>query len=207
MRFDGAAGRRAVVSPVLEAQPLGVPAEGGQHGQHRGVDDVGARAAQHRHGVGVQGAHAAAQPVRQHLFQLGEGPYGALADPLDALSRGGAQPHGDGHGLLVVQQQRRQFRAGAQPVPAAGARAGVDRVAELAQPAHVPAQCAGADPEPAGQIGAGPLAVGLQQGQQTQQTCRGLHHAASLPALADGRCPQGSPAAGAKRAADLGQGS
>ncbi|GGX35687.1 hypothetical protein GCM10010297_66140 [Streptomyces malachitofuscus] len=176
VRFDGAPGGRAVVPPVLEAQPLGVPAEVSQLGQHRGVDGVRAGAAQHRHGEGVQGAHAAAQPVRKHLFQLGEGPYGGLADALDALSGGGAQPDGDGHGLLVVQQQRRQFRARAQLVAAAGARTGVDGIAEFAEPVHVPAHGAGADPEPSGQIGAGPLAVGLEQGQQTQQTCRGLQH-------------------------------
>ncbi|GGW69565.1 hypothetical protein GCM10010340_54710 [Streptomyces griseoloalbus] len=178
MRFHGATGRRAVVAPVLEAQALGVPAEVGQLGQHGRVDGVGAGAAQHRHGEGVQGTHAAAQPVRQHLLQLGEGAYGGLADALHALPGGGAQPDGDGHGLLVVQEQRRQFGARAQLVATAGARAGVDGVAELAQPVHVAAHGAGADPEPVGQIGAGPLAVGLEQGQQAQQACRGLQHGA-----------------------------
>ncbi|GAA2269510.1 hypothetical protein GCM10010415_39530 [Streptomyces atrovirens] len=177
VRLHGAAGPRAVVAPVLEAQALGVPAEVGQFGQHGRVDRVRAGTAQHGHGEGVQGAHAAAQPVRQHLFQLGEGPYGTLADALDALPGGGAQPDGDGHGLLVVQQQRRQFGARAQLVAAAGARAGVDGVAEPAQPVHVPAHGTGTDPEPVGEIGAGPLAVGLEQGQQAQQACRGLQHA------------------------------
>ncbi|GGX11001.1 hypothetical protein GCM10010383_46450 [Streptomyces lomondensis] len=175
---------------VLEAQPFGVPAQVGEFGEHGRVDRGGHRAAEHGHGDGVEGAHAAAQPVGQHLFQLGEGPYGGLADALDALSGGRAQPDRHGHGLVVVQQQRRQLGARAQLVAAARAGAGVDRVAELAQPVHVPAQGAGAHAEPVGQVGAGPLAVGLEQGQQTQQACRGLQHGASLPALADSRCPQ-----------------
>ncbi|GHA60926.1 hypothetical protein GCM10010303_85670 [Streptomyces purpurascens] len=192
VRFDAAAAQGAVVAAILEAQPLGVPAEVGEFGQHDGVDGVGHGAAQHRHGEGVEGAHPAAQPVRQHLFQLGEGPYRGLADALDALPGGRAQPDRHGHGLVVVQQQRRQFGAGAQLVAAARAGAGVDRVAECAQPVDVTAQGAGADAEPLGQVGAGPLAVGLEQGQQTQQACRGLQHGASLPALEDSCCPQGA---------------
>ncbi|GGP99569.1 hypothetical protein GCM10010266_23430 [Streptomyces griseomycini] len=191
VRLHRAAGHRAVVTAVLEAQPLGVPAQVGQLGQHGRVDGVGTRPAQHRHGEGVQGAHAAAQPVRQHLLQLGQRPYGGLADALDALAGGGAQPHRDGHGLVVVQQQRRQLGARPQLVAAAGAGAGVDGVAELAQPVHVAADGTGADPEPFGETGAGPLAVGLEQGQQAQQTCRGLQHGASLPPVADGSCPRG----------------
>ncbi|GGQ98700.1 hypothetical protein GCM10010280_53090 [Streptomyces pilosus] len=192
MRLDGAAARRAVVAPVVEPQPFGVPAEVRQFGQHGRVDGVGAGTAQHRHGVGVQRAHTAAQPLRQHLLQFGEGPYRGLADALDALPGGGAQPDGDGDGLLVVQQQRRQFGTGTQPVAAAGARAGVDGVAEFAQPVHVPPQRPGADAQPAGQIGAGPLTVGLEQGQQAQQACRGLQHGASLPGLADSSGPEGA---------------
>ena len=88
---------------------------------------------------GVQGAHPAAQPARQDLLQLGEGPYRGLADAVDALSRGRAQSDGDGDGLVVVQEQRRQFGARAELVAAAGAGAGVDGVAELAQPVDVPA--------------------------------------------------------------------
>ncbi|GAA4339157.1 hypothetical protein GCM10023086_73980 [Streptomyces venetus] len=191
VRFDAAAAEGAVVSAVLEAQPLGVPAEVGEFGQHGRVDGVGQGPAQHRHGEGVQGAHAAAQPVRQHLFQFGEGPHRGLADALDALPGGRAQSDRHRHGLVVVQEQRRQFGSGAQLVAAARAGAGVDRVAESAQPVDVPAQGAGADAEPLRQVGTGPLAVGLEQGEQTQQAGRGLRHGASLPALADTCCPQG----------------
>ncbi|GAA2765656.1 hypothetical protein GCM10010103_46970 [Streptomyces paradoxus] len=180
------------MAAVLEAQPFGVPAQVGEFGEHGRVDRGGQRAAQHRHGEGVQGAHAAAQPVRQHLLQLGQGPYGGLADAVDALPGGGAQADRHGDGLVVVQEQRWEFGTRAQLVAAAGAGAGVDRVAQFAQPVDVPPQGAGADAEPAGQVGAGPLAVGLEQGQQTQQTGRGLQHGASLPGLADNCCPQGS---------------
>ncbi|GHC82212.1 hypothetical protein GCM10010309_58520 [Streptomyces violaceochromogenes] len=192
VRFDRASGGGAVVAAVLEAQPFGVPAQVGELGEHGRVDRGGQCAAQHRHGEGVQGAHAAAQPVRQHLLQLGEGPYRGLADAVDALPGGRPKPDRHGDGLVVVQEQRRQFGAGAELVAAAGAGAGVDRVAEFAQPVDVPAQGAGADAEPAGQVGAGPLAVGLEQGQQAQQAGRGLQHGASLPGLADSHCPQGA---------------
>ncbi|GHF15294.1 hypothetical protein GCM10018772_45440 [Streptomyces fumanus] len=161
---------------VLQAQPLGVPAQVGQFGQDGGVDGGGARAAQHRHGELGERADPAAQLVRQHLLQLGQRPHRALADALDALSGGGAQAHGDGDGLVVVQQQRREFGARAEPVAAAGAGAGVHRVAQFAQLVHVPADGARGDAEALGEVGAGPLAVGLEEGEQTQQTCRGLEH-------------------------------
>ncbi len=164
----------------------------GEFGQHARVDGVGHGPAQHRHREGVEGAHTATQPAGQDLFQFGEGPDGGLTDALDALAGGRTQSDRHGHGLVVVQEQRRQLGARAQLVATARARAGVDRVAESAEPVDVPAQGAGADAEPLGQVGAGPLAVGLEQGQQTQQACRGLQHGASLPALADSRCPQGS---------------
>ncbi|KOG43443.1 hypothetical protein ADK37_01505 [Streptomyces resistomycificus] len=163
MRFDAAAGGGAVVVAVLEAQPLGVAAEVGQLGEDGRVDGGGQRAAQHRHGEGVEGADPAAQPARQDLFQLGESPDRGLADAVDALPGGRAQAHGDGHGLVVVEQQRRQFGTRAQLVAAAGAGAGVDGVAQLTQPVHVPADRAGGDAEAVGEVGAGPFAVGLEE--------------------------------------------
>lgn len=96
---------------VLEAQPFRVAAGGGQVGQDGRVDGGGLGSAQHRHGEGVEGADPAAQPVRQHLFELGEGAYGGLADALDALSGGGAQADRHGDRLVVVEEQRWQFGA------------------------------------------------------------------------------------------------
>ena len=59
------------------------------------------------------------------------------SDAGDRAAGGGAQPDRDGHGLVVVQQQRRHGRAGAQPVTAVGSPAGVHRVPEVAQPPDV----------------------------------------------------------------------
>ena len=47
---------------------------------------------------------------------------------------------------------------------------GVHRIAEFAQPVHVPAHGPGADAEAFGQLGAGPVAVHLEQGQQAQES-------------------------------------
>ncbi|KUN92866.1 hypothetical protein AQJ67_39910 [Streptomyces caeruleatus] len=181
VRLDTAAGGGALVIAVLEAQSLGVPAEVGELGQHGRVDGRGLGAAQHRHGEGVEGAHAAAQPVGQDLLQLGEGPYGGFADALDALARGRAQAYGDGDRLVVVQQQGWQLGAGPELVAAAGAGAGVDRVAEFAQAVDVAAHCAGGDAEAFGELSAGPFSVGLEEGEQSQEPGGGVQHDPSLP--------------------------
>jgi hypothetical protein len=74
-----------------------------------------------------------------------------------------------GHRFLVVQQQRRQGRAHAQPVATGGARHRVHRAAEVTQPVDVPAHGAQADAEPVREFGAGPVPPGLQQRQQAEQ--------------------------------------
>lgn len=148
---------------VLEAQPLAVTAGVGQFGEDGGVDGGGPRSAQHRHGEGVQRADPAPQPARQDLFQLGERADGGLADAVDALPGRRAQPYGHRDGLVVVQEQRRQLGPGAELVTAARTRAGVDGIAQLAQPLHVTADGARGDAQPPGEIRARPLAVGLEQ--------------------------------------------
>ena len=65
-----------------------------------------------RHGGGGERLHPAAQLRRQHLLQLGQRAHGRLLDAGDRAARGGAQPDRDGDRLLVVEQQRRQLRAG-----------------------------------------------------------------------------------------------
>ncbi|GHA11132.1 hypothetical protein GCM10010389_57790 [Streptomyces echinoruber] len=181
---------------VVEAQAFGVPAQAGEFGEQGRVDRLGGMAAQHGHGEGVQRAHAAAQPAGQHLLQLGQGAHRGLADALDALSGGRAQSDGDGDGLVVVQQQRRQLGAGAEPVAAARAGAGLDRVAQRAQPVRVAAHGALRHAEPLRQVGAGPRAAGLEEGQQAQQARGGLQHVSESasrrrPAAAGcRRCPE-----------------
>ena len=86
--------------------------------------------------------------------------------PATEPPRAGAQPDRDRDRLLVVEQQRRQRGAGAEPVAADGAAGGVHRVAEVAQPLDVVAHGPRGDLEPFGQFGAGPLAGRLQQRQQ-----------------------------------------
>ena len=118
--------------------------------EHLGVDlgvlDVGVGVGRPGAGRLAQRVQLAAQPVGQHLLQLGQRPGAGLLEA--GHPRGGPQADGDGHGLLVVEQQRRQLRADAEAVAAAGAADGVDRVAELPQPGHVLADRAVGDVEP-----------------------------------------------------------
>ena len=71
-------------------------------------------------------------------------------------------------------------------VPAGDAAAGVDRVAQLAQPVDVAAQGALADLEPVGQLGARPVAVGLQQRQQPQHPRARVGHGSRIVTLRTG---------------------
>ena len=80
----------------------------------------------------------APQPRRHHLPHGVQRPRGRLLDP-GAAGRGELQRDGEGDGLLVVEQQRRQVGAGVEPVAAVRALDGRDRVAELAQPVDVAA--------------------------------------------------------------------
>jgi hypothetical protein len=126
--------------------------------------------------VRLQRGDPAAQVPRQHLLDLGQGAQRRLLAVADAVHRGGAQPHGDGHGLVVVEQQRRDAGAAGELVPARRAGAGRDLVAELAQPVDVPAQRPLGDRQPLGELGPGPVAVGLQQGQQPEHPRRRIGH-------------------------------
>ena len=87
----------------------------------------------------------------------------------------------DRDGLVVVEQQRRQRGAGAEPV-AAGRGRGVasHRIAEFAQPVDVVADGPGAHLEPSASSAPVQLASGLQQGEQAQQAGRGVQHGSSL---------------------------
>jgi hypothetical protein len=113
-------------------------------------------------------------PVRQHLLELGQGAGAGLLDAGDA--GGGAQPDGHGHRLLVVQQQGWQLGTHAEPVTAARAADGLDRVPQLPQPGHVVADGPVGHAEPLGQVGAGPVRPGLEQREQRQRAYRGLAH-------------------------------
>jgi hypothetical protein len=136
-----------------------------------------------RKGVRAEGADPVTQPRRQHPLQLRQRPHRGLLDACDRAARGGTQADRDRHRLVVVEQQRRQAAAGAQPVAAGHTRSRLDRVAERAQPVHVVADGASGHVQPGGQLGTGPVAAGLQQGQQAEQPCRRVQHSWILSAI------------------------
>ena len=65
-------------------------------------------------------AHLATQAIGQHLLELGDGAHRRLLDADDAGVGGGPQPDRHGHGLFVVEQQRRQMGPGREAVAARG---------------------------------------------------------------------------------------
>jgi hypothetical protein len=162
MRLDVAPRGRAAVRQVVEADPFVVTARGGQHGQGLGRHHDRLAVAGHRDGVGLQRVHPSAQPGREHLLELDQRPDRRLVDALDRADRRRTQPDGDRHRLVVVEEQRRQGRAHAEPVAALHAERRVDRVAELAQPVDVAPHGPHGHLEPFGQLRAGPFAAGLQ---------------------------------------------
>ncbi|GAA4900700.1 hypothetical protein HNR25_004731 [Streptomonospora salina] len=89
-------------------------------------------------GGGLEGVDAAAQPCGHDLAQ---GVQRAFGPVLDAGTGGGgdAQRDDERDGLFVVEQQRRQLRAGVETVSAVGALVGGDGIAQLAQAVDVAA--------------------------------------------------------------------
>ncbi len=88
----------------------------------------------------------------------------------------GPQADRDRDRLGVVEQQRRQLAAGAEPVAAGDPRRGLDRVAERPQLVDVAADRAGPDLESIGELLPGPLAPKLQQREQREQAGGRLDH-------------------------------
>jgi hypothetical protein len=74
------------------------------------------------------------------LFQLGQRADRGFLYPGDSAPGRCAQADRDRDGFLVIEQQRGQRRARAEPVTARCAGHGVHRVAEAAQLVHVTAQ-------------------------------------------------------------------
>lgn len=97
-----------------------------------------------------------------HLDHLGQHPHRGLGQAGHRSLRGGLEPDGERDGLVVVDHQWWQRRAGGELVAAVHAALRLHRVAEFAQPVDVPAQGTHRDAQPFGQVGAGPVAVGLQ---------------------------------------------
>ena len=71
------------------------------------------------------------EPVGQHGLQLGQS---AGAGVFDAANSGGrTESHRDGHRLIVLEEQRGEFRADAQPIVTAGSAYRLDGVIELSE--------------------------------------------------------------------------
>ena len=104
-----------------------------------------------------------------------------LADAGHAATGGDPQADGHGDGLLGVEQQRRQGRAGAELVAAAVALAGVHGIAEVAQAFDVAAHAASRHPEAFGEFFAAPHPARLQQAEKLQHPARRFGHPRSLP--------------------------
>jgi hypothetical protein len=116
---------------------------------------------------------------RQHLLELHQGPDRRLLDAGHRRAGGGAEPHGDGDHLVVVEQQGRHGRTGAQAIAARRTRERLDRIAELAQPLDVAADRSRRDLEPFREFAARPVAAGLEQGQQREEAAGGGHRPGS----------------------------
>ncbi|GAA3230592.1 hypothetical protein GCM10020256_44430 [Streptomyces thermocoprophilus] len=115
-----------------------------------------------------------AQPGREDLFELGEGPYGRLVDAFQGVARAGAQADGDRDGLLVVEEERRHRLARDQAVAALGAHRRLDGIAQFAQAVDVAPYRAAGDTETFGQLAARPFAGCLEEGEELEETCRGV---------------------------------
>ena len=145
-----------------------------------GIGHVGAgvlRAGADRTAYGVD---LTAEPVGQDRLQLGQRAGTGLLDAGDPGRRGEAD--GDGHRLLVVEQQRRQLGADAEPVVPVPAAYGIDRIVESAQPLDVVAYRPRSDAETLGELTTGPDGAGLEQPEHGQQSRRTFsHHFSIMP--------------------------
>jgi hypothetical protein len=102
--------------------------------------------------------------VRQDGIQLGKG---ACAGVLDAAHSGdGAKTDGYGDRLVVIQQQRWQLRANAEPVMAAWSAYRFDGIVEVPEALHVIADGASTYLEAPGQFCPAPDRAGLEQAEQ-----------------------------------------
>jgi hypothetical protein len=72
----------------------------------------------HGHRCRAQDGHASAESCRQDLLELGKGPDRRFVNAGDCLPDRGAEPDGDGHCLLIVEEERGHRRTRDEPIPA-----------------------------------------------------------------------------------------
>ncbi len=74
---------------IVESYPFLIAAGSGERGQYGRVDHSTGAVGRHRLGIGLQRIDPAAQPDRQHLFQLGQRPDRGFLDSSDGPVGGG----------------------------------------------------------------------------------------------------------------------
>ena len=107
----------------------------------------------------MEGSHAAPQSRRQHLAEFQECAHGRFFNSGDGAACGGSQPDRDGHCFFIVEEQRRQGRAGSKLISSCDAGGRVHRIAEAAEPVYIAAQRAWSYFEAFRKLSAGPIAA------------------------------------------------
>jgi hypothetical protein len=185
VRLDVAARRGSVAAAVVEPQALRVAARGGDRCEVLRIDGRTARGRRDR--GRAERRDPAAQVRREHLLELDERADRGLLDSGHGRAGRGAEADRDRDRLVLVEQQRRHRRPGAQPVPARRPGERLDRVAQAAQPLDVAANRAARHAQALGQLRARPVAPTLEQREQAEQAAGGLGHDAGRIARIEDR--------------------
>ncbi|KAG1256024.1 hypothetical protein G6F68_009977 [Rhizopus microsporus] len=170
--FDLTLGDRVLRTAVLEGQSRRLPAVLGQPSEQAGI---GGGQVRQGGGGGMHLAGLLAATGWHQRIELGQQAACGVVNAGDS-GRGRAQGDGQGGCFLFVQQHRQYRRTGPQLVATADPGRGLHRVAQFAQALDVAADAAPVHAHAFGQFGPRPLAAGLQQGDQAQQSMGGMAH-------------------------------
>ncbi|KAG0925694.1 hypothetical protein G6F32_013474 [Rhizopus arrhizus] len=164
--FDLTLGDRVLRTAVLEGQSRRLPAVRGQPSEQA---CIGGGQVRQGGGGGMHLAGLLAATGWHQRIELGQQAACGVVNAGDS-GRGRAQGDGQGGCFLFVQQHRQYRRTGPQLVATADPGRGLHRVAQFAQALDVAADAAPVHAHAFGQFGPRPLAAGLQQGDQAQQS-------------------------------------
>lgn len=176
---------------VVESDAMRVTRGCGEEQDQVRVDYVSV-AMGYRRGVVAQCRHPSGQAPREDLLEFGQRGLRGVTE-ITKTAGGETQSECHGHGLIVVEKQRRQGRPGPQLVATPRPRPAVDGVAELAQLVDVVAQRAGAYLKSFRKVPPTPTSARLQQGEQPEQTRRRTCHEDNIPQVAARISPQCEP--------------